>query len=67
MGLFLLVVALEIGPMVTFMRWRAAVGRGVLPDTSAAPTLHTVNHIELAVVVVIVFVAAFMARGFGLR
>ena len=29
MGLFLLVVALEIWPMVTFIRWRIRLGRGV--------------------------------------
>jgi putative membrane protein len=67
MGLFLLVVALEVWPMVTFLRWRRALGGGTLPDTSAARRLYHVNHVELALVVVIVFVAAFMARGFGLR
>ena len=63
MGLFLLVVALEGWPMVTFIRWRRALGGGRVPDTSAARRLYTVNHVELALVVVIVFVAAFMARG----
>jgi putative membrane protein len=67
LGLFVLVIVLEVWPMVTFIRWRAALGRGAVPDTSAARTLSRVNHVELAVVVVIVFVAAFMARGFGLR
>ena len=67
LGLFLLVVALEIWPMVTFIRWRAALARGATPDTSAATTLSRVNHVELALVVIIVFVAAFMARGVGLR
>jgi putative membrane protein len=67
MGLFLLVIVLEIRPMVTLIRWRRALGRGTAPDTSSAPVLYTLNHIELALVVVIVFVAAFMARGFGVR
>ena len=67
MGLFLLVVALEMWLMLTFIRWRRALGGGRLPDTSAARRLYHVNHVELALVVVIVFVAAFMARGFGLR
>jgi putative membrane protein len=67
LGLFLLIVALEIWPMVTFIRWRTTLRRGSLPDTSAAPRLYTLNHVELALVVVIVFVATFMARGFGLR
>lgn len=67
MGLFLLIVLLEIRPLVTFMRWRSALGRGTLPDTSAARALYHVNHVELALVVVMVFVATFMARGFGVR
>jgi putative membrane protein len=67
MALFVLIVLLEIRPMVTLMRWRAALRRGATPDTSAARALHRLNHVELALVVVMVFVASFMARGFGLR
>jgi putative membrane protein len=67
MGLFLVIVALEIRPMVTFIRWRAIVRGGGMPDTSAVPALFIVNHVQLALVVVMVFVASFMARGFGLR
>jgi uncharacterized membrane protein len=36
-------------------------------DTAGARALYQVNHVELALVVVMVFVASFMARGFGLR
>ncbi len=39
-------------------------GRGGRPDTSSARTLFIINHIELALVVLIVFVAGFMARGY---
>ena len=67
MSLFVVVVILEVRPMLTLIRWRAALRRGGTPDTSAARGLYRLNHIELAVVVVMVFVAAFMARGFGLR
>jgi putative membrane protein len=67
MALFLAVVILEIWPMITFVRWRRVTGRGQLPDTSRARTLYLVNHIEMGLLVIIVFVAAFMARGFGLR
>ena len=66
-GLFVAIVLLEIRPMVTLMRWRAAVRGGGTPDTSAARALYHANHVELALVVVMVFVASFMARGFGLR
>jgi putative membrane protein len=65
MGLFLLILLLEIRPMVTFIRWRIRLGRNLPVDTSVAPGLYTLNHIELALVVVMVFVASMMARGVG--
>jgi len=65
LGLFALIFALEIGPMVGLIRWRMALKRGESPDISAAPLYRLLSHIEMALVVVIVFVAAFMARGFG--
>jgi putative membrane protein len=65
MTLFVAILLLEIRPMVTFIRWRIARGRGLWPDTSGAWALYLINHIELALVVLIVFVASFMARGFG--
>jgi putative membrane protein len=66
-SLFVLVVLLEVWPGVTFIGWRARLRRGITPDTSAARRLYLINHIEMALVVVIVFIAAFMARGFGVR
>lgn len=67
MGLFALILGLEIWPMTTFIRWRIALRRSGRPDTSAARGLYLVNHVEMALVVLMVFVAAFMARGFGVR
>ena len=64
MSLFVLVVLLEIRPMVTFIRWRAALRQHRRLDTTKARTLYLINHIQMAVVVAMVFVAAFMARGF---
>jgi putative membrane protein len=66
-GLFVLVVALEVRPMLTLIRWRRQLGHGGTPETSAARVLYHLNHVELAVAVLIVFVASFMAKGFGLR
>ena len=65
--LFATVLALEVWPMVTFIRWRARRRRRQAPDTSRAWVFYLLNHIEMGLVVVIVFVASFMARGFGLR
>jgi putative membrane protein len=65
MALFILILLLEIRPMITFIRWRIRVGRGLEVDTSVAPRLYTLNHIQLALVVVMVFVASMKARGVG--
>ena len=65
MALFLVVLLLEIRPMATFIRWRMRLGRGEGIDTSAARALYTLNHVELAIVVVMVFLASLMARGVG--
>ena len=67
MALFAAILLLEIRPMTTFIRWRAGLRRGAMPDTSSARGLYVINHVEMALVVVMVFVAAFMARGFGVR
>jgi putative membrane protein len=63
MALFLAIVALEVWPMITFIAWRNAHRRGARLDTSQAPALFRVTHIQLALTVVMVFVASAMARG----
>ena len=63
MGLFLAVFLLELRPMITLIRWRGAVRRGVAVDTSAAPGLARISHIQLVLVVAIVFAATALARG----
>ena len=67
MALFVAVLLLETSPMATFMRWRMQLRRGQTPDTSRARALYILNHVEMALVVLMVFVASFMARGFGIR
>ena len=67
LGLFGLVFVLEIWPMATFIRWRRELRRGRTPDTSRTSIFYVLNHLELALIVVIVFVASFMAHGFGRR
>jgi putative membrane protein len=67
MALFGAVLVLEVWPMATFIDWRRRRRRGQWPDVSAARALFVVNHVQMALVVLIVFVASFMARGFGLR
>lgn len=67
MSLFLAVLLLELGPMRTLGRWRRDLRAGRMPDTTVARRIYVLNQIELHLVLVIVFVASFMARGFGLR
>ena len=66
-SLFLVVFLLEIAPMTAFIRWRMALGRGAAPDVAKASFFARLSTIEAGLVVTIVFVAAFMARGFGMR
>ena len=62
LALFGLIFALELRPMVTFIRVRSARARKVPLPRFRVETLRTINTIELALVVAIVIVAAFMAR-----
>lgn len=65
MALLAGVLLLEIRPMVTFIRWRIQLGRGQAVDTSRARALYALNHVQLVLVVIMVFVASLMARGAG--
>src|SRR5215510_9720261 len=61
------IILLEIWPMTTFIRWRLAVSRGEKPDVRRVRLLWIVNHVEMLLAIAMIFVASFMARGFGLR
>jgi putative membrane protein len=63
LGLFGLVFTLELTPMVTFVRVRAARRRGAAPPQFSVEAYRRINSAEIVLVVAIVFVAAFMARG----
>ena len=63
LALFGMVFALELALMITFIRVRRARSEGkVLPRFSVG-AYRRINTVELALVVTIVFAAAFMARG----
>jgi putative membrane protein len=65
MGLFVLIVVLEISPMVTLIRWRRIMAAGQSLDTGAAPRMATISFIQAALVILMVFTATAMARGIG--
>jgi putative membrane protein len=60
--LFGLVFVLETGPMGSFIRARIARRQGLPPPSFPVALYRGINAIEVALVVLIVFVAAFMAR-----
>jgi putative membrane protein len=66
MGLFLLVLVLEIWPMITLIRWRRAMGRNQTATFGSAHRIARISNIEAFIIVIIVFVAAALARGYTL-
>jgi putative membrane protein len=70
MGLFVLILVLELWPMMTLLRWRRSFSAGEsaerLMTSGAGRRIATISHVEALVVVVMVFVAVALARGLGL-
>jgi putative membrane protein len=66
MGLLILILALEMSPMITLIRWRIQVRRGQQPDTSAAGRFATISVLQAVLVVLMVLAATAMARGYGM-
>jgi putative membrane protein len=69
MGLLLAILALEVWPMAMLIRWRGALGRGGLPEAVAprekARRIAIISDVQAALVVLMVFAAVAMARGYG--
>ncbi|PYQ96064.1 MAG: DUF2214 domain-containing protein [Acidobacteria bacterium] len=63
LALFGLVFALELTPMMTFIRVRSARRRGTALPRFPVEAYCRINSAEIVLVVAIVFAAAFMARG----
>lgn len=68
-GVLVLILGLEVWPMITLIKWRAALGKGIKPEEVAVPAtarrIATISHLQALLVVIMVFLAATMARGFG--
>ena len=65
MGLLGLILALEVWPMVTLIRWRMKQAKGELVDTAAAPRLARISVLQAGLVVLMVLAATALARGIG--
>jgi uncharacterized membrane protein len=63
MALFVVVVALEIWPMMTLVRWRAKKAE---PNPRDAGRIEIISYVQCALVVGIVLAAVVMARGYGM-
>jgi putative membrane protein len=70
MGLFILIVLLEIGPMLTFIRWRKALRNGAAPSTLVragdAKHIAIIGHVQATLALLMIFAAVAVARGYGL-
>jgi len=64
---FLLAAVISIYPTVLFLSWGKALKQGLAPELSAAQVRRArmCLMLELTAIVVILFCAPFMARGFG--
>ncbi len=65
MGLLAAILLLEVAPMLSLIRWRAAVARGSAPDTRAASRFARISFVQAVLVVLMVLAATAMARGYG--
>ena len=65
MALLGLILALELRPMVTLIRWRVQLGQGGTPDVGSAPALARISYVQAVLVVLMVLAATAMARGIG--
>jgi putative membrane protein len=70
MAFLVIILLLEIGPMITLIRWRQIAGRGTSawnPNPAAARRIARISYVEAALVIAMVFAAVAMARGYGAR
>jgi putative membrane protein len=76
MTLLLIILALELWPMVTLVRWRRLAGADASraanrPDLSSysarARHIATISYLQAALVAAMVLAAVSMARGYGAR
>ena len=64
-ALFILIGALSAVPTIEFLSWRKTVRTGAVPVVSAGKmrTMRMIMHVEMLAIVIILLMAAMMARG----
>ena len=65
LGLLLVIVALEIAPMIAFIRWRKRLGSRNLPETPGAERFAAISTVQAMLLLLMVIAATGMARGYG--
>jgi putative membrane protein len=66
MGLLVVILALEVGPMVTLIRWRRRSKSSVAgAEVGTARVVARVSYIQAVLILAMVVVAVSMARGYG--
>jgi putative membrane protein len=68
LSLFVIIGLISIIPTREFLRWRAAVKAGQVPKVApeTLKSVTTIVHVELTAIVLILLMAALMAKGIGL-
>jgi putative membrane protein len=66
MGFLGVILILEVWPMITLIKWRRQVMAGGSPVTRAAPALSRISFAQAGLVVLMVFLASAMARGYSI-
>jgi len=64
MGLLVVILVLELQPMTTLIRWRIGLRRGAPITLTAAAALARISAIQAGLIVLMVFAATALARGF---
>ncbi|HEV8358740.1 MAG TPA: DUF2214 family protein [Gemmatimonadales bacterium] len=67
MGLLVIILVLEAGPMQGLIRWRRALARGEAPDTGGAARYARISLVQAGLVILMVVLATGLARGVGAR
>jgi putative membrane protein len=66
-ALFVVAGLLSIYPTRIYLRWSQALAKNILPDLSTS-NLHSLKrciHRQLVIVMLVIFCASMMAKGFG--
>lgn len=66
MAILGIILVLEVWPMATLIRWRLQLRQNEPLNTSVAPVMARISWVQAGLVIVMVFAATAMARGYGL-